>query len=96
MPYNKRFFISGSTFWGWKTKIDLETMNNVDDIIRTIHQRLLTWIETLERTTEQTDLYGLRRAADTFGRSVHLHHMSFEDMLISPEEDIYMCDCVEQ
>lgn len=94
MPYIKRFSISGSPFWGWHTDIDLDDMNSINDIASEVKTRLLSWIERVERLTEQNDLYGLREAVNNW--SCFFHGMKFGDLLTSDEPVIYLCQCAHE
>lgn len=89
MPYFKEFSISGTPFCGWTTRIDLDQINSIADIIKEVKTRLRTWIKKAELATGQSDMYGLKRAVDDF--DPHIHDLEFGDILISNEPIMYLC-----
>lgn len=81
--------MSGSAFWGWHTDIDLDHMNSNEDVIKELKSRMLSWIEKVERVTEQDDLYGLRQHLKD--HKFHFHGMKFGDLLLSEVPIVYIC-----
>jgi len=92
MPYIKRFCISGSAFWGWHTDIDLDDMDNMEDIIQIVKQRLKAWVDVAARATQQDDMHGLYKAIEDL--TLNCHGVTFGDILVSdPETIFYLCHC---
>ena len=91
MSYMKRFIISGSAFQGWHCDIDLNMIHCNEDIATEVRMRLRSWIDAVQSVTGQDDMYGLVCAEKAL--KLYFHNMSFDEILTSPMEAIYLCDC---
>lgn len=74
---------SSSTFGGFQHRINLETVESVDDIIvQTVaHLKLVLQIYHLRELFEKTNV-----------TKWHIHSQTFNDILTTPNETIWICD----
>jgi len=87
MVHLREFIISEKTFWGYKTTIDLDEIDSLDEIVKAI-------IDKLRKVLIENNLVVLRETLDGERGYPHLHwHIhdsSFEEILTTNKE-IYIC-----
>jgi hypothetical protein len=84
MPNFRTFIYSHNVFQGFTRKIDLDYVESIDDIIKKLHNELITYLqhEKLKTLIRQVDI-----------KRLHIHDFTFGDILISePEKVFYVCD----
>ncbi len=84
------FVLSGSALWGWSTTIDLDAIDSLDALITEIKTKMICWIATIEETTGQADLYGLRHEANDF--AFHFHGSTIDEIK-GTNGVVYVCAC---
>lgn len=84
MVNNRQFCISGSIFGGYKTDINLDLVESIDDIIDEVTSRIRDDIKKYPEI-----LIELNKEKEKF----HIHNYDFGDILISDEKTIfYVCN----
>ena len=84
MVNNREFCISGSIFWGYKTVINLDLVDSIDDIIDVVKSRIRDDMKKYPEILNE-----LNKEGETF----HIHNYNFGDILISDEKTIfYVCN----
>jgi predicted translin family RNA/ssDNA-binding protein len=84
MPNFRTFIYSHNVFQGFTRKIDLDYVESIDDIIKKLHNELITYLqhEKLKTLIRKVDI-----------KRLHIHDFTFGDILISePEKVFYVCD----
>ena len=76
--------ISGGTLWGYETFVDLDTCENLQDIVK----MCITSAKELLRSIKLIDLNNTINIGD-----FHIHGYTFEDILMSDSDFvIYICN----
>ena len=84
MVNKRKCQISHDLFWGFWRYIDLDQLNSLDDIIVTIKEELLVFLQ-------ENNLELLKNMANEL--SLHIHNETFGSILLSkPDDVIYVCD----
>lgn len=84
MVNNRQFCISGSIFGGYKTVIDLDLVESIDDILDEVTSRIRDDIKKYPEI-----MSGLNKEKIKF----HIHNYEFGDILMSDQETIfYVCN----
>ena len=82
----RKFVLSHKLFWGFSRMIDLDEVEEIDEIIKQIHQALIAYLEKeeLEVLVEKADI-----------NKLHIHDETFGTILLSQEDKVfYICDHV--
>ena len=84
MVNNREFCISGSIFGGYKTVIDLDLVDSIDDILYIVKSRIKDDMKNYPEILNE-----LNKEGEKF----HIHNYDFGSILISDNERIfYVCN----
>ena len=84
MVNTRTFQFSHALFWGFKREVDLDEVESLDDIYKTMCEYLVKYLkkENLQILVEKLDIAKL-----------HIHDFTFEQILMSsPDVKFYICD----
>lgn len=79
----RKFILSCDIFSGYECELDMDYVENVDEIITHVLDKLTTNLRSLKLFTLQNKLTVLRS-------SYHIHDHNFGDILLNPA-DYYIC-----
>ena len=83
MVNNRTFSISGSIFYSYKTSINLDMVDSVEDIIKVIVKRM---------KDDMKNYPSILIELDREEKKFHIHNYKFGDILMSePEQIFYVC-----
>lgn len=85
----RKIAISAPVFGGWVTDIDIDETDSLDDIVKVTIDKLTQWINKV--TSPFQDMYGLHAYLE--GMHFHVHSHTYAQVLLGPEDTIYVCSC---
>jgi len=87
---SKTFVLSGSALWGWSATVELDAVDSLDALVAVLMAQMDDWVNLVEVTTGQADLYGLRREVEDY--AFHFHGATIDDVK-GAGGVVYVCCC---